>query len=84
MLYIVDNPSKFPIVNKMEDLLADSLILACNFLEHGLPRKIMSDAGLNFVSDKIEKFCKNLNIEDATFSSHHHQRHGQTEVSIKL
>ena len=54
---IVDNYIKFPVIKKMEDLLADSLILACKIIssEHSLPQKIMSDAGSNFISDILQK-----------------------------
>ena len=70
----------------MEDLSADSWILACKiiFLEYGLPRKIMSDEGSNFISEKFETFCKTLSIECAKSSSFHHQSNGQVQTCIKL
>ena len=39
----------------MEGLSADNLILACKlfFSEYGLPKKIMSDASGNFISEKF-------------------------------
>ena len=45
--------SKFPVIKKTQDISADSLILTCKivFSEYSLPRKIMSDAGSNFISD---------------------------------
>ena len=50
-LCIVDYHSKFPIVKKAEDMSADSSILASKtiFSEFGLPKKIMSDMGDNFI-----------------------------------
>ena len=62
-LCIVDFHSKFPIIKKTTDLSADSLILTCKiiFAEYGVPKKIMSDSGGNFVSDKLKTFCKSLN-----------------------
>ena len=55
---------KFPKIKKTEDLLADSIIVACKiiFSDNGLPIKIMSDIGDNFMSGKFEKFYKKLNI----------------------
>ena len=44
----------------------------------------MSDTGGNFVLDKCKQFCKNLNIEQATSSSNHHQSIGQIEACIKF
>ena len=57
-LCIVDYHSKFPIVNRAEDMFTESLILACKviFSEYGLPKRIMSDAGGNFISHKFWQF----------------------------
>ena len=70
----------------MEDLSVDSLILACKttFSEYGLHRKILSDAGGDFISDKFKTFCKNLNTLQAVSSSYHHQCNGQVEACIKF
>ena len=51
------------------------------FMEYGIPHKIMSDTGTNFVSDRFRKFCSSLNIES---SAHHHQSNGQVEACIKF
>ena len=55
-LCIVDYHSKFPVFKKTEDPSTDSLILICKiiFSAYGLPKKIMSNAGGNFVSDKFK------------------------------
>ena len=83
-LCIVDYHSKFPI--KTEDLSPDSLILTSKviFAEYWLPKKIMSDMGSNFISDKFKTFCKSLNIEQAFLSSYHHQSNGQVEACMQL
>ena len=83
-LCIVDYHSKFPIIKKTKDLSADSLIVTCkiSFAEYGIPKKIMSNSGGNFISDKFKTFCKNLNIEQAFSSSYHHQSNGQVEAYI--
>ena len=51
----------------MEGLSADSLIAAVNFIfaEYGIPHRLMSDAGSNFISEKFKNICKSLNIEQA-------------------
>ena len=58
-LYIVDYHSEFLIIKKTKVLSADSLILTCKiiFAEYRVPKKIMSDSGSNFVSDKSKTFC---------------------------
>ena len=85
-LCIVDYHSKSPVIEKTTDLTASSLILMCKiiFAEYGIPKKIMSGSGGNFISDKFKTFCKNVNIEQAFSSSYHHQNNGQMEVCIKF
>ena len=58
-LCIVDFHKKFPVIRKIKDVSADSLIVTCKimFLEYGLPKEIMSDSGGNFISDKFKAFC---------------------------
>ena len=85
-LCIVDYYSKFLVIKKMEDLSADSLILVCKIIvsEYGLPKKIMSNAGGNFISDKFKRFCHSMNIEQAVSSTYHQQNNGQVEACIKF
>ena len=61
-------------------------MLACKiiFSEYGLSKKIMSDMGRNFISDKFKQFCKNKNIEQATSSLYHHQSNAQVDAHIKF
>ena len=85
-LCIVDYHSQFPIVKRAEDMSAENLILACKviFSEYGLPKRIMSDAGGNFISDNFRQFCKCMNIEQVTSSSYYHQSNGEVEAYIKF
>ena len=64
-LCIVDYHHKFPVIKETDDLSADSLIVACKiiFPEYCLPKRIMSYAGGNCSSDKFQRFCQNLNIQ---------------------
>ena len=68
----------------MEDLLADSLILAHKIIisEHSLQK--MSDTGGNFISDKFKTFWRNLWIEQAVSSLYHQQSNWQEEACIKF
>ena len=72
---IVDYNSKFPIIKRLEGLSAENLTNAV---------KIMSDTGTNFVSDRFQKFCRAMNVEQATSSAYHHQSNGQVEACIKF
>ena len=69
----------------MEGLSADSLISALKvmFAKYSIPKRLMSDAGSNFISKKSKSFCKSLSIEQAVSSLYHHQSNGQVEACIK-
>ena len=81
-LCIVDYSSKFPVIKRLEDLSADNLmnVVKIIFAKYGIPQKIMSDAGTNFVADRFQQFCKLINIEQAISSVYHHQSSGQVEA----
>ena len=85
-LCIVDYHSKFPVVKRLEGLSAENLIPTVKviFTEYGIPWKLMSNTGTNFVSDKFSKFCNSINVEQAVSSVYHHQSNGQVEVCIKF
>ena len=59
-LYVVDYHIKFPVVMWLKGLSAGNIIKTCKiiFLVYGLPSKILSDVGTNFVSYKFEDFCR--------------------------
>ena len=81
-LYIIIANSQ----SSRKDLSADSLILTCKaiFAEYEIPKRIMSDSGINFISEKFKNFCKSLNLEQAVSSSCHHQNNEQVEACIKF
>ena len=85
-LCIVDYHSKFPGVRILEGLSAESLIAVIKviFTEYGIPHKIMSDAGTNFVSDRFWKFCNSINVEQSVSLAYHHQSNGQVKACIKF
>ena len=82
---IVDYNSKCPIVKRLEGLSAENLTNAVKiiFVEYSIPHKIMSDAGTNFVSDRFQKFCRAINVEQATLA-YHHQSNGQVKACFKF
>ena len=77
LLCIVDYHSKFPIVKKGDGLSEGNLIRVAKivFVEFGLPKKMVSYAGTNFISDKSRQFFMQLNI-GAGHNSYHHQGSG--------
>ena len=52
------------------------------FAEYRLPRKVMSDASTNFISQKFQEFCSKLKIHHAVSSQYNHQNSGQVEACI--
>ena len=85
-LYIVDYHSKFPVIKRVERLSTESLIATTKviFVEYGIPLKLMSNAGTNFISDKFRKFCSRLSIKQAVSSVYHDQSNGQVEACINF
>ena len=85
-LCIIEYHSKCPVIKRLEGLSAHSLITTTTviFTEYGIPQKLMSDAGTNFVSDKFQQFCKSINVEPAISSVYYHQSNGQVEECIKV
>ena len=63
-----------PVVKKTDGLSSDELIRVVKimFAEFRLPKKIFSDTGTNFISDKFRQFCRQLNIEQVIIPSYHH------------
>ena len=85
-LCIIDYNSKFPVAKRLEGLSVESLVKTINiiFAKYGIPQKIMSDAGTNFVSDRFQQFCKSINIEQAVSLAYHHQSNAQVKDCIKF
>ena len=85
-LCIVDYNSKFPVIKRLEGLSVENLINTVKiiFAEYGIPQKIMSDMGTNFVADRFWQFCKSINVEQVISSAYHHQSNRQVEDCIKF
>ena len=85
-LCVVDYNSKFPIIRKLQGLLAEHLINAVSaiFIEHGIPQNLMSDTGTKFVPEKFRHFSKSINVEQVASLAYHHQSNRQVEACIKF
>ena len=70
-LCIVDYNSKFPVIKRLEGLSVKNLInmVKIIFAEYGIPPKIMSDVGTNFIADRFWQFCKSINVEQVISSA---------------
>ena len=85
-LYIIDYFSKFPVVKRVESLSAKDLMQAAKvvFAEFGLAKKLVSDAGTNFVSEHFKEFCRHMNTDLVVTSLYHHQSKSMMEAFIKF
>ena len=86
LLYIIYYYSKSPVVQKVESLLAEDLIQSTKVVvaEYGLPKKLMSDTDMTFVSEQFIAFCRHLNTDQVVTLSYYHQCNGQVEACIKF
>ena len=85
ILTVVDRFSKeteFISCNKTATALDTAkLYLFHVWKDHGLPRTIISDRGLQFTSQVMTDLCKRLSISPKLSTAHHPQMDGQTEVT---
>ena len=67
LLYIVDYYSRFSVMDRDDVLSVDDVIKATKivFAKFGIPKKILSDADLNFPSDQFKLLQRQLNIGQA-------------------
>ena len=58
--HTIDYHSKFPIAKKVSGLSADGLVQMAKliFTEYELPKKTVSDAGTNLMSEMFTEFCR--------------------------
>ena len=84
ILTVIDRFSKeteFILCNKTATALDTAkLYLFHIWKDHGLPRSIVSDKGLQFTSQVMTDLCKQLGISPKLSTAHHPQMDGQTEV----
>ena len=85
-LCVVDCNSKFPVIKWLEGLSAENFIntIKIIFTEYDISRKIMSDAGTNFVSNRFWQFWKTINVEQAVSLAYHHQSNRTCESLYQI
>jgi len=83
ILIVVDRLTKMRYLIRCRDTCSaqDLVILYVNniFRYHGIPRSIISDCGLQFVSEFWKAFCELLEIEEQLSTAYHPQTDGQSE-----
>ena len=89
LLTVIDHFSRFPEVVILSDTSSKSIIgaLTSLFARYGLPEKLLSDNGSNFVSAEFESFLASTRTQHFRTSNFHPQTNGVVERfhgSLKL
>ena len=84
-LLVVDAKSKWIEVFPMSSTTASATILALRFLfaTHGLPEVIVSDNGLQFVSQEMKDFLKSNGIRHCLSSPYYPASNGEAERAVR-
>ena len=84
LLCFVDYYIKILVVKKVGSLAADDLVKKTKmiFAEYGLPKRIISNAGMNFTSEMLKQFCEWMSVQQSVTSSYHHWSNSQVEAYV--
>jgi len=84
-LVTVDYFSQFFEVDYLQDTLSETVIhkLKNNFARHGIPEKLISDNGPQYISYDFKKFCRTYGIQHETISPGNSQANGASESAVK-
>jgi len=86
ILSVQDELTKFieaiPIKTKEAESVAEALVKGV-ILKHGVPSKIASDQGTEFMNDVFKRMCKLLRIEQINSTAYHHESIGALENTHK-
>ncbi|XP_055613423.1 uncharacterized protein K02A2.6-like [Uranotaenia lowii] len=85
-LITVDHYSDFFEVNRLINLTPEAVINICkeNFARYGIPQRVITDNGTNFVNHKMARFASEWNFELVSSSPHHQQANGKAESAVKI
>ena len=86
LLHIVDYYSMFPTVKNVGILEADDLVQTAKliFYGNGFPKKVISVAGTDLMSETVREYCRQMSIQQSITSPYHHQSNDQVEMFIKF
>ena len=77
MDYLTKWPEVFPVPNQTAETIARALVEVIS--RHGVPAKLLSDRGANFLSDILQEVYKLLGIKKVNTSAYHPQSDGLVE-----
>ena len=84
-LITVDYYSNFWELDKLDKTTSTAVIrkLKAHFARYGIPTKLISDNGSQFVSARFHKFTRDWDIEHLTISPHNSKANGKAESAVK-
>ena len=85
-LITVDHYSDFFEIDEINNLSAKTTINTCrkNFSRYGIPMKVITDNGTNFVNSEFKNFTIEWEFDHQTSSPHHQQANGKAEAAVKI
>lgn len=85
-LVTVDHYSDFFELDILKDLSARSVIDCCkkNFARHGVPERVVTDGGTNFVNQEFTELSNIWSFVHITSSPNHPQGNGKAEATVKI
>lgn len=85
-LITVDHYSDYFDLNILRDASSAPVIEACkhNFSQHGIPQRVCTDNGSNFVNKDMAAFARSWGFQHVSSSPHHQQANGKAEAAVKI
>ena len=86
-LITVDHYSDYwELDNVTGDISAEAIVNCTkrHFSRHGIPNKIITDNGGQFVAAWYAEFARSWEFEHVTISPHHSQSNGKAEATVKI
>ena len=85
-LITVDHYSDFWELDKLTDTRAETIVehTKQQFSRHGIPQKVITDNGPQFIAADYEEFSRDWEFEHQTSSPYHSQSNGKAESAVKI
>lgn len=84
-LVLIDFYSRYMEIARLHDISSTSVIksLKTIFAHHGIPERLMTDNGRQFVSSQFQEFTTSWGVHHVTSSPYHPQGNGEAERAVQ-